>query len=142
MKAPSNELKAMADAPKSDLEAHCIDWGNLLKKVKIGYFISASTETLAKSLGFNKYSGGKKGLVFELFFHPTAEEYLAKQDRGGPVWVATFREDGTAQVSIVKHVGESHQFQGSWEEVTRKLFEMEKEMLSQIPEVPADLKQL
>ncbi len=140
MDAPSKALKAIADAPKPDLEALYIDWGNLLKKVKIGYFISASAETLVKSLGFNKYSGGKKGLVFELFFHVTTEGYLAKQDRGGPVWVATFQENGTAQLSIVQRVGESHQFQGSWEEVTRKLFEMDQLMLAQVPAVPEDLK--
>lgn len=131
----------MADAPKADLEAILLSWAKLWKGLKIVNAWFTPTTSLAKAAGFTHDDGADdKDLVFELHLYPTTQELLDGQVVG-EILPVMFWRNNKASIMDPSFLGVPPTFNGTWEEVTRKLFEMEKEMLSQIPEVPADLKQ-
>ncbi len=143
MDAPSDELKGLATIPKPEIQAVLIEWGNLLGTLKIAYIRSTTSDFLAKATGLTLTAEEDAGEneVFGLDVYPTVREFLDGKvfEEALMVW---FNDDGEALIADnVDFLGDNRRFRGTWEEVALKLFEMEKEMLSQIPEVPADLKQ-
>ncbi len=140
MGAPSNELKATAEAPKADLQTTVIEWGKLLKDLRIVNMGFASIDSPVQTLGFDEMPIEYKAIII-VHLDSTVAQVLG-EDNLGNILTAEFHENNKAHISDVEFLGKSCELHGTWEEVTRKLFEMEKLMLSQIPEVPDDLKKL
>lgn len=140
MDAPSNELKGLANAPKADLEAILLNWAKLWKGLRIVSWWFTSSSSLAEVTGFTHDEGADdKELIFELHLYATKQELIAGKTTG-QILPVFFYTNNKASIMDSDFLGVPPTFHGTWEEVTRSLFEMEKEMLSQIPEVPEDLK--
>lgn len=164
MNSPSNDLKAMADAPKPDFQERLREWILLLNKLRIldtsSYAVLygiSDLEKFAEKLGWMSLphdDGEEKEVVIFLpfvdkpdkilsgeyvNFHPHA--YFMTQNQA----VIGSEYDGDPEYQhlapdpmVEPFVG----FKGTWEEVARKLFELEKLLLAKVsvPEVPGDLK--
>ena len=140
MEGPSKDLQAMADTPKADLEAILLSWARLWKGLKIVNAWFTSTSSLAKAADFTHDEGDDdEDRIFQLHLYPTVQEFLEGKVRS-EVLNVFFDTDNNASVHDASFLGVPPTFHGTWEEVTRKLFEMEKLMLEQIPKVPDDLK--
>ena len=142
MNTPSNALQAIADASKPDVEAILIQWGKLLGKLKIIDAPFANTDSLAKAVGFTHDDAAEDDVIFELHLYSTTDDFLRGEIRERDILTVEFFVGNSARIkSSAKFLGEPCGLEGTWEEVAHKLFEFEKLMLAQIPEVPKDMKQ-
>jgi len=141
MNSPSNELKDLAEAPKPDLQAIVIEWGKLLGTLKIAHVRSTTSDSLSKATNFTlDRDRTDDGEVFALDIYPTVAEFLDGKVSGEAL-IVWFTDSGEALIADnVDFLEENRRSRGTWEEITRKLFEMEKLMLSRIQQVPEDLK--
>jgi len=141
MNTPSNELHAISAASKPDVEALLIEWGKLLGKLKIVNGPFAYSDSLARAVGFTHDDGAEDDIIFELHLYSTTDEFFSGGYLQGDFMTAKFFVNNSARIKrSAKFLGEPCGLEGTWEEVARKLFELEKLMLAQIPEVPGDLK--
>lgn len=142
MDAPSNELKSVAEAPKPDTKKILIEWGKLLGKLKIVHVRSATSRSLARAVNFTlDKERADEGEIFVLDVYPTVAEFLDGKVSSEALMV-WFSDSGEALIADnIEFLEENRRFRGTWEEVARELFEMEKLMLARVPQVPADLRQ-
>ncbi len=153
MNTPSNELHAMANEPKPNIEQVILEWVILLNKLSILHgqvFIYGVSEQLARKaycMLLTEVESSHDNTAFEVMIMSHAQQIVSEEHVDNPIW-SYFTRDGQAGIerssnedldaSIVPFIG----FRGTWEEVARKLFELEKLMLAkaQVAEVPEDLK--
>lgn len=146
MDAPSKSLRALADTPEPGIQAILIEWGQLLKKLRIKESsrtgLSSSSHELAEALDIG-WEQVEIRVMFEISIYSTVQEFLDSEVADENLILVQFFPGNTAVIKGnggTQFLGEPCDFRGTWEEVARKLFEMEKLMFSQIPPVPEDLK--
>lgn len=159
MDAPNDELKGLAGQalPALQLEDKVeivVEWLNLFLGLPIAKnpIVAMSdhtfTELLANLPGLA--DDGNALVWFSVNIDPTGTEYLplmVNVNRDGTAFInpgAEIREDlgsGTYFTPSFLEGKGIMDFKGSWEQVLRKLIELNDLVSKQIPEVPADLKQ-
>lgn len=146
----------MANAPKPNVEAIYTQWGNLFSKLKIASGLFCSIETVCDEL--DRFCPDEDPQsdedVFQILIYPTVKDMV--EEKGGrtehPIWCCFF-SDNTANVGgeadenlcqVMRDFRDAFWVEGksrmTWEELARELFKLEEQMLSQVSEVPSDLK--
>jgi len=154
MNSPSSKLQEMANAPKPDVEAIYIEWGKLFAKLKIVSGLFCSIETVCDKLKMFCPDEDPESDqdVFQVLLYPTVKDVVEHSDTDNLLYCC-FYSDGTAKIGneedenlcqAMRDFRDTFYVEGkacmTWEELARELFKLEKLMLSQVPEVPSDLK--
>lgn len=135
---PTDALKERAKEEKPYTSLMLVEWGKVLGRLRIVATQFASSEPIAHEVGFTYDDGSDEDVMFELFLHGTVQGYACELDYDYPLNSVFY--EGNYAIVKGKFLGREIHFPGTWEEVARKLFKLEKELLAQVPEVPTDLK--
>jgi len=143
MDVPSKELLTLADAQYPDFQPILVEWGKLLGRFKINACPPrTSVAKVAKTLKLECYKDLGENVIFDLYICSTVRDFLNRDELIDDPVIVDFKAGNIATISERNEfLGKPCGFKGTWEEAVRRILEMEKEMLSQIPDVPADLKQ-